>query len=354
MSARRKPITDEQLQNFKFLRKFLPLLNRLHPHATARDKAHNRILHVDQYIALQLVLFFNSIVTSMRGLAQASELRKRRRELGVCPTSVGSFSEAGGVVDAERLKPIVAELGSQLKPLAHDSRLEDLPRKLTAVDGTERSALAKLAASAWTGRDIKLHTHCEPLKGVPVDIDPTAAGDREIENLLKRRLPDRVYVRDRGSACFRLFQAIIDIGSWCVCRMRDNSVYEGIEERPLSAEAKAAGILSDQRVWLGCAEKREELKRPVRVIQIACEPHQKRSGHTGRGGPDQGKFLLIATNLMDVPAEGVALVYRKRWTVELLFRLFKHRLGCRHLLGHRANGIEIQPYLAIIVCMLMA
>ena len=148
MSAKRKPITDDQLQSFEFFRKFLPLLNRLHPHATARDKAHNRILHVDQYIALQLVFFFNPIVTRMRGLLQASELRKVQRELGVCPTSLGSFSEAGGV-DAEWLKPIIAEPGSQLKPLAHDSRLEDLPGKLAAVDGTERSALAKLTGSAW-------------------------------------------------------------------------------------------------------------------------------------------------------------------------------------------------------------
>ena len=354
MSARRKPITDDQLQGFKYFKKFLPLLDRLHDHATARDKAGNRLLHFDQYIALQLLFFFNPIVTSMRGLLQASELRKVRRELGVCPTSLGSFSEAGSVFDAELLKPIIAELGAQLNPLAHDSRLDDLPGKLTAVDGTELSALAKLAGSAWTGRDIKLHTHFEPLKGVPVDMDLTAAGDSEIENLLKRLLPDRVYVKDRGYACFRLFQAIIDIGSWFVCRMRDNSVYEVIEDRPLSAEAKAAGILSDQVVWLGCEGKRGELKRPVRVIKVACEPHQKRSGHTGRGGPEQGQFLLIATNLMDVAAEVVALVYRKRWTVELFFRFFKHILGCRHLLSHRANGIEIQAYLAIIVCMLIA
>ena len=354
MSARRKPITDDQLQGFKYFKKFLPLLDRLHDHATARDKAGNRLLHFDQYIALQLLFFFNPIVTRMRGLLQASELRKVRRELGVCPTSPGSFSEAGSVFDAELLKPIIAELGAQLNPLAHDSRLDDLPGKLTAVDGTELSALAKLAGSAWTGRDIKLHTHFEPLKGVPVDMDLTAAGDSEIENLLKRLLPDRVYVKDRGYACFRLFQAIIDIDSWFVCRMRDNSVYEVIEERPLSAEAKAAGILSDQVVWLGCEGKRGELKRPVRVIKVACEPHQKRSGHTGRGGPEQGQFLLIATNLMDVAAEVVALVYRKRWTVELFFRFFKHILGCRHLLSHRANGIEIQAYLAIIVCMLIA
>ncbi len=29
-------------------------------------------------------------------------------------------------------------------------------------------------------------------------------------------------------------------------------------------------------------------------------------------------------------------------------------LGCRHLLSHGANGIEIQVYLAIIVCLLIA
>ena len=252
------------------------------------------------------------------------------------------------------LKPIIAELGLQLKPLPHDARLDDLPGMLTAVDGTELSALAKLVEAGWEGRDIKLHTHFEPLKGVPVDMDLTPADASEIEHLLAHLLPGRVYVKDRGYGCFRLFQAIVDIGSYFVCRMRDNSVYEVIEDRPLSAEAKAAGVVSDQIVWLGSEGKREELKQPLRLIQIACTPHRKRSGHNGRGGPEQGEFLLIATNLLDVPAEVIALIYRKRWTVELFFRFFKHVLGCRHLLSHRANGIEIQVYLAIIVCMLIA
>ena len=113
-------------------------------------------------------------------------------------------------------------------------------------------------------------------------------------------------------------------------------------------------MISDQIVWLGSDGKREELKQPLRIIKIACTPHRKRSGHNGRGGPEQGEFLLIATNLLDLPAEVIALIYRKRWTVELFFRFYKHVLGCRHLLSHRPNGIEIQVYLAIIVCMLIA
>ena len=152
------------------------------------------------------------------------------------------------------------------------------------MDGTELSALANLAGLMIQGRDIKLHTHFEPLNGVPVDIDLTAAKDSEIDNLFKRLVPGRVYVKDRGYACFRLFQAIVDIGSHFVCRIRDNSVYEVIEDRPLSTPAKAAGIVSDQIVRLGCDSKRDELKQPLRVIRIACTPHRKRSGGTGGTG----------------------------------------------------------------------
>lgn len=351
--ARREPISEEQLQGFKYFKKLLPLLDRLHDNATERDKAGNRNLHFDQYCALELLFFFNPIVTSMRGLVEAGKLKKVQRTLNVHPTSLGSFSEAGSVFDAELLKPIIQELGQELKPLKHDSRLDQLPGILTAVDGTELSALAKLAGRMIEGRDIKLHTHFEVLKGVPVEMDLTAAGESEIENLLSHLLPDRVYVKDRGYACFRLLQAIADIGSWFVCRIRDNSVYEVIEDRPLSQEARAAGIVSDQIVRLGSPGKRDELKGPVRLVKIACTPHLK-SCHGGRGGPEQGEELLIATNLPDQPAEVVGLVFRKRWDVELFFRFFKHVLGCRHLLSHRANGIEIQVYLAIIACMLIA
>ena len=96
---------------------------------------------------------------------------------------------------------------------------------------------------------------------MPVDIDLTAAKDSEIDNLFNRLLPGRIYVKDRGDACFRLFQAIVNIGSHFVCRVRDNSVYEVIEDRPLSPQAKESGIVSDQIVWLGCAGKRDELNR---------------------------------------------------------------------------------------------
>ena len=53
-------------------------------------------------------------------------------------------------------------------------------------------------------------------------------------------------------------------------------------------------------------------------------------------------------------AEIIAELYRQRWTIELFFRFFKHVLGCRHLLSTARAGIEIQTYMAIIACLLLA
>ena len=63
---------------------------------------------------------------------------------------------------------------------------------------------------------------------------------------------------------------------------------------------------------------------------------------------------MIATDLLDVPPEVVALIYKHRWAIETFFRFFKHMLGCRHLISHCPNGIEIQTYVAIIACLLIA
>lgn len=358
--TRQTPALKEQdLTGFRFVKRVLPMLARLHGQGCRRDKAHNRTLHFDNYTAFCLLFLFNPIVRSMGGLVQASTLAKVQEELGVGPTSKASFSEAPNVFDPGLLQAIVEELAGQVATQKHDGRLDEVPGTITLVDGTEVAALAKLVGHLGRGNDgqanraIKLHTHFDLLRGVPLDMDLTQATDSEVQNLIRRLQPDRCYVKDRGYGCFRLFQGIVDVGSHFVSRIRDNSVWERVEDRPLGDEARAAGILSDQVVWLGCDSKRGELRQPLRVIKIACTPHHKRA-HTGRGGPEQGAFLLIATDLLDLPAEVIALIYRSRWTVEIFFRFFKRVLGCRHLLSHRENGIRIQVYMAIIASLLIA
>ena len=363
---KRDKIESRDITGLKYFDKLAPLLERLHDEGCERDKAGNRELHYDQYCLLMLLYLFNPIVTSLRGIQQASELEKVQRKLGCPRAALGSLSEATTVFDSERLKEIIAELGAELKPLGRDPRLQDIDHTLTLVDGTLIAALPKLMQASWlksqTGSGLvkwRLHTHFEVDRYVPtrIDVTPDGGGEYDERAVLERLIEsDRLYVMDRGYAKFTLFNNIVKAKSSYVCRLRDNSAYEVLEERPLTDADRAAGVLSDQIVRLGQSGKKDT--RPdhkIRLICVKCSPHTTRGKNkSGSCGVDSDGILRIATNLLDVPAEIIALIYSWRWSIEIFFRFFKQILGCRHLLSHDENGIEIQTYCAIIACLLIS
>jgi len=352
-------LREKDIVGLKYFDQLAPLLERLHDSGCERDRAGNRTLHFDQYCMLILLYLFNPVVKSLRGLQQASELKNVQKKLGCARTSLGSLSESVNVFDPERLKEIIAELGAQLVPLGRDPRLKDIRDTITLVDSTLLSILPHLT-EAWvkpsnTSGLVKwrLHTHFEIDRHVPrrIDVTPDGGGDHDERAVLERTIEgDRLYIMDRGYAKFGLFNRIVAAKSSYVCRVRDNSVYEVIEERPLSPEASAERVTSDRVIYLGGDSSKEKLDHRVRLITIAAKPHQKR---TIAPGPSCDGVLRIATNMLDVPAEVIALLYHYRWTIEIFFRFFKQILGCRHLLSGSQNGIEIQTYCAIIACMLI-
>lgn len=359
MARTAKPeIQERDLHGFKHFKLLLPVLEKLHSEGCRRDKAGNRILHYDQYAALILLYFFNPIVTSLRGIQQASQLQKVQRLLGCSRSSLGSLSEAARVFDADLLVGIIGQMVEQLPPVKGNSAFDDIKAVLTLVDGTLLPALPKLVQAMWHNdqhRAFKLHTHFEPLKGVPVRMDLTDANTDERDVLAACLQSGRVYVMDRGYAKFALFGKIIQAGSSFVCRIRDNSVFDVLETRSLTTDAVQAGIVRDGIVrFTGKMAQEADLQRPLRIVEVKCTPHRKPSGHNGRGGPEQGETLLIVTDVLDAPADVIALIYKHRWAIETFFRFFKHVLGCRHLLSHCNNGIEIQTYLGIIACLLIA
>jgi len=332
------------------------MLESLHEAGCQRDRAGNRQLHMDQYMSLLLLYMFNPICTSLRAVQQASELQKVQRKLGCPRASLGSLSESARVFDSRLMQDIIEQLSDKLKPISSHSKLEDLPGILTAVDGTVIPALSKMAWAAWTSdrQAVKAHTQFDLQKHVPIKITVTEGNGGEIETLETELEAGRIYVQDRGYASLALFQKILDARSSFVCRLRDNAIYEVVEDSPLTPDAQAAGIVFDRKVRLGSPGKtREQLAVPIRVVAVRCTPHIKRA-KTGRGGPEQGETLLIGTDRFDLDADIIALIFKHRWMIEIFFRFFKHVLGCRHLLSTCQNGIELQTCAAIIACMLIA
>jgi hypothetical protein len=100
-----------------------------------------------------------------------------------------------------------------------------------------------------------------------------------------------------------------------------------------------------------------EMNHPVRIIAVQVEPHPRRTRKVQPGSNKSTRYtdlVVIATSLLDLPAELVALIYLYRYSVELFFRLFKQVLGMRHLLSQRQEGVEIQVYCCVIACMLIS
>ncbi len=356
MSKKKPKIKEEQLQGFKYFKAISGILESLHEAGCQRDKAGNRLLHMDQYMSLLLLYMFNPICTSLRAVQQASELKKVQRKLGCPRASLGSLSEAATVFDSKLMQEMVEHLSAKLKPISSHSKLDDLPGILTAVDGTLIPALSKMTWALWkTDRQaVKAHTHFDLQKHVPVKMTVTHGHGNEKQVLADELEPGRIYVKDRGYAGYALFQKILDSQSSFVCRLHDDAVYDRLEEYDLTQDAQDAGVVFDRKVRLGSnAKTKKQLLVPVRLIAIKCTPHVKRA-KTGRGGPEQGETLLVATDRFDLEADVIALIFKHRWTIEIFFRFFKHVLGCRHLLSYNQNGIELQTYAAIIACMLIA
>jgi hypothetical protein len=360
-------IDPKQIGGIKRLRHLLPLLADLRPIGCQRDAAGNRQLHFDEYVTLILLYLMNPLIDSVRGLQAAAAVDKVSEQLGVKRFSLGSFSESVRVFDPEKLKAVILQLAGELKPVNADPRVAThLDHALTLVDGTVLDALSTISAAMWVPfqdgsakHAWKLHVQLDFDLFLPTEIELTDArntGKSDEKNVLRKKLrKDCCYVMDRWYEQFVLFNQINAIGSSYVCRARENSVFEVREERLLSDEALKAGVIRDAVVRMGIASKpADKPDHAMRIIVIEATPHQKRGGRRGKtAGPGNKGTIVIVTNLLDVPAEIIALIYRHRWAIEVFFRFFKQMLGCRHLISHKPQGILIQVYCAIIACMLI-
>jgi len=353
----------ERLQGFRCLKHVRKLLAHLHEH---RD-CQNRKLHYDEYATLLLFYFFNATVTSLRSLRRLTDFDKVRRKLGIRRTSLGSLSEASQVFDPELLREIFGKLAE--KAVASDAveRPEGLPENLSVIasDGSVLEALPRMVWALWLRKEhngVRLHLDFDVLKGIPVRAEVTHARESETKRLRRRLVAGWLYVIDRGFADYGFFQAVIDAGSSFVGRVQENAVYEIVEERRVTDEAKAAGVGFDRVVRLGGKVSGAKLAQPLRIVKVVVknEPtkalrfRRKRvsSKKTHRTSSETHE-LLLATDRLELPAELVALLYKYRWQVELFFKWLKCVLGCRHLVAESENGVKIQIYAALIVSLLI-
>jgi IS4 transposase len=110
-----------------------------------------------------------------------------------------------------------------------------------------------------------------------------------------------------------------------------------LESRPVDL---STGVRSDQIVWL---------RQPA---SIKLYPDKLRRTHYVDA--ETGKSLVFLTNNFELPALIIALLYKKRWQVELFFKWIKQHLRIKHFYGTSDNAVKTQIWIAICVYVLVA
>jgi hypothetical protein len=145
-----------------------------------------------------------------------------------------------------------------------------------------------------------------------------------------------VVVDDRGYNDYRLFAYWTESEVFFVTRMKDNALFEVVEERPVPQNRN---ILKDQTIRLigvGAQEKCPHLLRRIEAIR-----------------EDTGETLVFLTNHHNLGASTVAAIYKDRWQVELFFKALKQNLRLKTFVGTSANAVKIQIWTALISMLLL-
>jgi len=148
--------------------------------------------------------------------------------------------------------------------------------------------------------------------------------------------PDTIVVDDRGYNDYRLFSNWTEAGVYFVTRMKDNALFEVVEERE---PPKNRNIAKDQIIRLTGTGAQQKCTHLLRRIQAVRE--------------DTGEILVFLTNHFGLGASTIAAIYKDRWQIELFFKAIKQNLKIKTFVGTSANAVKTQIWTALISMLLL-
>jgi hypothetical protein len=185
---------------------------------------------------------------------------------------------------------------------------------------------------------IKLHTLYDIKTSIPCFLHISNAKVHDV-NILDI-IPIEVgsfYVVDKGYVDFKRLHRIHRQGSFFVTRAKDNLRFQRMYSQPVD---NTTGVLYDQIGKLEIYYSKKDYPDKLRRIKYFDEERKKE--------------LVFLTNNTNLAAKEIAMLYKKRWEVELFFKWMKQHLKIKSFWGTTMNAVKIQIYCAIIAYCLVA
>ena len=142
----------------------------------------------------------------------------------------------------------------------------------------------------------------------------------------------RIYIYDAGYWKIETYCEIAESGNDFVTKRAGKIKPHLIEELPIpEVDELTSGyeVLQDALVYLG--DRRDRTFRMLKVRQT------------------NGQEITLITSLLDLSADQICLLYRYRWTIEIVFRWLRQTLAFDHIMSHDPVGIIRQILTALIV-----
>lgn len=132
---------------------------------------------------------------------------------------------------------------------------------------------------------------------------------------------------------------LLDLGNrgvnW-VTRAKDNMAYDVYEKFPI---AKGSKIISDEVIVL--KDEKKAAPEYMRLVRAWVEVDGKE------------REMTFLTNKLEWSAQSVVDLYGCRWEIEVFFKQIKQTLQVADFLGHNANAVRWQIWIALLVYVLL-
>jgi hypothetical protein len=231
-------------------------------------------------------------------------------------------------------------------PILADSKLSKVDiKRLYIMDSTTitlfKDILKGVGRNPINGKKkggIKAHTIIKSEDNMPCFIRYTAASKHDHLLLKEVDLPQgSILCFDKGYVDYAQYEVFTTNKISYVTRLKDNALYEARKEFDIPDDSDS-GVLKDEEIEL-CYGEKKELKHKAR--RIAYWDNQNK------------RLFEFITNNFDLTAEEIALIYKKRWQIELLFKQLKQNFPLKYFLGDNENAIIIQIWAVMLANLLI-
>jgi hypothetical protein len=261
-----------------------------------------------------------------------------------------TLSDANAKRSSDVFEKIYYMLVSHYHSVLSDSKIVGLSiKRLFAIDSTTIRLFSNILEGV--GRNpkdkgkkkggVKAHMLIDAKEGIAKFVRITAAKIHDSTFLKGIVLPKGSYiVFDKAYNKYKLFAEWTLKSLYFVTRMKDNAIYTVLEIIMDKTGKVETGVIKEEIIELSYKEGKEMKTLKLRRITYKDEKISKP--------------LVFLTNIFDLPNEEIALIYKNRWQIELLFKKIKQNFQLKYFIGDTENAIKIQIWCTLIAHLLMS